>query len=409
MPTATHTHSVHTISLPKAATATRLESIDLLRGVVMIIMALDHTRDFFHNDAFVFNPEDLTQTNIVLFFTRWITHFCAPVFVFLAGTSAYLYSAKRTRKELSFFLFTRGAWLVFIELFILSLLRTFNPSFHFVHLQVIWAIGISMIILSALIHLRWSFILVIGIVLMAAHNLLDNVHVPGNNVLSLLWALLHEPARFTYGSYTINVLYPLLPWVGTMAIGYCAGILFTKEFDPVKRKKILLWLGCGVILLFIILRSFNVYGEAAHWSSQKNTAFTILSFLNVTKYPPSLLYLLVTLGPALILLALTERPLNALTKKIAVFGRVPMFYYLSHFFLIHLLAVVGAVILGYHWSDMILSGRVNAAPQLKGYGFDLPVVYLVWAFVIMVLYPLCKWFDHYKRKHLPKKRWLSYL
>ncbi len=403
------THSVHIISLPKTTRTTRLESIDLLRGIVMIIMALDHTRDFFHNDAFRFNPEDLSQTNPVLFFTRWITHFCAPVFVFLAGTSACLYGIKRTRKELSFFLLTRGLWLVFIELFILSLLRSFNLSFHFVHLQVIWAIGISMIVLAALIYIKWYFVFLMGIVLIAGHNLLDGVHVAGNGGLSLLWSLLHEPARFTYGRFTINVLYPLLPWIGTMAIGYCAGILFTREFDRAKRKRILLWLGSGAIFLFIILRSVNVYGEAAHWSFQKNTLFTILSFINVTKYPPSLLYLLVTLGPALIVLALTEGPLNALTRKVAVFGRVSMFYYLAHFFLIHLLAVGGAVILGYHWSDMILSGRVNAAPQLKGYGFDLPVVYAVWALVIGVLYPVCKWFDRYKRTHLPQNKWLSYL
>lgn len=409
MLTTTATHSVHTISLPKVARATRLESIDLLRGIVMIIMALDHTRDYFHNSAFLFNPEDLTQTNPVLFFTRWITHFCAPVFVFLAGTSAYLYGAKRTTKELSIFLFTRGLWLVFVELFVLILIKTFNPSFHFIHVQVIWVIGISMIVLSALIFSKWSFILLTGIVLIAAHNLLDGVHVPGNNGLSLLWSLLHEPGRFTFGPFTVSVLYPLLPWIGTMALGYCAGTLFARGFDPAKRKKILLWLGSGAIFLFIILRSGNVYGEAAHWSAQKNTVFTILSFLNVTKYPPSLLYILMTLGPALIVLALTERPLNALTEKISVFGRVPMFYYLSHFLLIHLLAVIGAVILGYQWSDMILAGRVNAEPQLKGYGFDLPVVYAVWASVILVLYPLCKWFDRYKRTHLPRNKWLSYL
>jgi len=409
MLTTTTMHRVRTSSLFEAAKATRLGSIDLLRGIVMIIMAIDHTRDYFHNSAFVFNPEDLTQTNPILFFTRWITHFCAPVFVFLAGTSAYLYGAKKTRKELSFFLFTRGIWLVFIELFILSLLRTFNPSFHFFNLQVIWAIGISMIVLSALIYMKWFFILLTGIILIGAHNLLDGIHVPGNNLLSFLWSLLHDPARFTFGPFSLNVHYPLLPWIGIMAIGYSAGILYARGFDPAKRKKTLLMLGFGAIVLFIILRSGNLYGDAAHWSAQKNTAFSILSFLNVTKYPPSLLYALMTLGPALIFLALTEKPLNAFARKIEVFGRVAMFYYLAHIFFIHLFAVIGVVILGYQWSDMILTGRVNAAEQLKGYGFDLAVVYVVWVGLILVLYPLCKWFDRYKRTHLPRYKWLSYL
>jgi uncharacterized membrane protein len=402
-------HRLRTGTSSEAVKTMRLESIDLLRGVVMIIMALDHTRDYFHNSAFVFNPEDLGQTNVLLFFTRWVTHFCAPVFVFLAGVSAYLYGAKKSRKELSFFLLTRGFWLLFTELFIISLLRTFNPAYHFFNLQVIWAIGISMIVLSAIIYMKWPFILLTGIILVAAHNLLDGIHVPGNNFLSFLWSVLHEPARFTIRPVSVNVHYPLLPWIGIMAIGYCAGILYSRSFDPVKRKKTLLSLGFGAIVLFIILRSGNLYGDAAHWSIQKNTAFSILSFLNVTKYPPSLLYTLATLGPACIVLALSEKPLNTLTEKIAVFGRVPMFYYLAHIFLIHLLAVIGAIILGYDWSDMVLSGRVNAAAQLKGYGFDLHIVYTVWAGVVLILYPLCKSFDSYKRMHSAKSRWLSYL
>jgi len=387
----------------------RIESIDLLRGTVMIIMALDHVRDYFHNSAFLYSPEDLNHTNIILFFTRWITHFCAPVFVFLAGISAYLYGTHKTKKELSLFLFTRGLWLVFAELFILSLFRTFNPSYHFFNLQVIWVIGVSMILLSAMIYMKRSLLFLLGILLIACHNLLDNVHVPGNNVPAFLWALVHQAGFFTFGNFTFHVHYPAIPWIGIMAIGYCSGGLFHREYKPEKRRTILLSLGLTVTSLFIILRYTNTYGDPSHWSAQNSFAFTVLSFLNVSKYPPSLLYTLMTLGPALIFLALTEKPLKAFPKKITVFGRVPMFYYLLHIFLIHLFALIAAVISGYKWTDMILTTMIYRSPALKGYGFNLLTVYVVWVALIFMLYPVCKWFDNYKRTHRPGQWWLSYL
>ena len=408
MSTITMDHPTIANSASRAIKGKRIESIDLLRGTVMIIMALDHVRDYFHRDAFHYNPEDLTQTSVVLFFTRFITHFCAPVFVFLAGTSAYLYGAKRSRKELSLFLLTRGIWLVLVELFIVSLFRTFNPGYFFTNLQVIWAIGISMMVLAAVIYMNRLFMLLTGILLIAAHNLLDTIHVPGNGIWSFLWAILHEARHFIYGQYDIYVHYPLLPWIGIMIIGYYFGQLYISGYDPVKRRKILLSLGFGAIALFIILRSGNFYGDAAHWSVQKNSAFSLLSFLNVSKYPPSFLYTLITLGPALIFLALTEKPLSALTAKLAIFGRVPMFYYLAHILLIHILATIGAMITGHPLSDMILSTSVFVAPGLKDYGFNLLVVYAVWIGLILMLYPLCKWFDQYKRSHLSTQRWLSY-
>ncbi|MBA2249476.1 MAG: DUF1624 domain-containing protein [Chitinophagaceae bacterium] len=392
----------------KTKKAKRIESIDLLRGIVMIIMALDHIRDYFHASAFLYNPEDLSQTNVLLFFTRWTTHFCAPVFVFLAGTSAYLYGTKRGKKQLSFFLFTRGLWLVFAELFIVTLEWTFNPSYPIFNLQVIWAIGISMIFLSAMIYMNKYAIFIAGILLMTTHNLLDNVHVQGNGIKSFLWALLHQPGYFTLGNFYFSVRYPLLPWIGVMAVGYVAGSLFIPTFKPKKRRKILLLSGGSAIALFIILRAGNFYGDAADWSIQKSTVFTLLSFLNVTKYPPSLLYILMTLGPALIFLSLSERPLNSLTSKITIFGRVPMFYYLMHLFLIHTFAIIGAIISGYKWQDMILSTRVNASPQLKGYGFYLITVYIIWISLIIILYPFCRWFDEYKRRNQSTKWWLSY-
>jgi len=396
-------------SSPKKITQKRIESIDLLRGIVMIIMAVDHVRDYFHGSAFLFNPEDLNHTNIILFFTRWITHFCAPVFVFLAGISAYLYGAQKTKKELSFFLFTRGLWLVFAELFILSLFRTFNPSFHFLNLQVIWVIGLSMIALSAMIYMTRTLVLVTGILLIACHNLLDNVHVPGNNIPGFFWALLHDPGYFTSGYFTFHVHYPAIPWIGIIAVGYCCGSLFTREFDPEKRRTILLSLGLITTVLFIIIRFINVYGDFSHWSVQSSVAFTILSFLNLTKYSPSLLYVLMTLGPALIFLAVTEKPLNGLGKMITTFGRVPMFYYLLHILLIHLFALIAAVATGYKWSDMVLTTMIYRSPGLKGYGFNLLTVYIVWVAVIVILYPICKWFDHYKRTHRAGQWWLNYL
>ncbi|MBC7830173.1 MAG: DUF1624 domain-containing protein [Chitinophagaceae bacterium] len=394
---------------PNVSNRTRIESIDVLRGIVMIIMALDHVRNYFHYDAFLYSPTDLTSTGIALFFTRFITHYCAPVFVFLAGISAHLYGIKRSRSELSYYLLTRGIWLVFVELFIISLALTFNPAYPMLNLQVIWVIGISMIILSAMIWMNRRYILLTAVLFIAAHNLLDNVHVPGSGIASFLWSLLHEPGDFIVGRFNIFVRYPVVPWLGMMAMGYCCGVLYNPQYDPVKRKKILLSLGSGAVALFIILRTFNLYGDAALWSMQKNAAFSLLSFLNVTKYPPSFFYTLLTVGSSMIFLSLAEKPLNTIAEKVSIFGRVPFFYYVIHLYLIHFLAMIGAIILGYHWSDMILSGRVNRAPQLKGYGFNLLVVYLVWVALVISLYPFCKWFDLYKRTHQHTKSWLSYI
>jgi len=371
----------------------------------MIIMALDHVRDYFHRDAFLYSPTDLSQTTIFLFFTRFITHYCAPVFVFLAGVSAYLYGGNKSRKQTAWYLFTRGLWLIFAELFLLSLGRTFNPSFPFFNLQVIWAIGISMIVLSAMIYMRRTLILLLAIILIAAHNLLDNLHMPNN----FLWSFLHEGGDFVIRDTHISVHYPVLPWIGIIALGYYFGRLFNSQYSPSKRKKRLLYIGSTMIAVFFILRTFNLYGDANHWFSQKNNVYSMLSVLNVTKYPPSLLYTLITIGPALIFLALTEKPLSSFTPKIVVFGRVPFFYYVVHIYLIHLLAIIGAQALGFNWSDMILDDRVNNVEKLTGYGFDLTTVYLVWFWLVLFLYPICKWFDQYKRAHQSRHKWLSYL
>ena len=376
----------------------RIQSIDLVRGVVMIIMALDHVRDYFHYDAFMYSPTDLSRTNVGLFFTRFITHYCAPVFVFLAGTSSSLYGLKRSKSELSFFLLTRGVWLVLIEIFAVGLFRTFNLAYTFSSLQVIWAIGLSMMALSAIIYMNRALILLTGLLLVVGHNLLDTIHVQGNSLPAFLWSILHDEKHFTFGRFLVFVHYPVLPWLGVMILGYYLGSLYAPDYDPRQRKRILRLLGVGALGLFVILRLDNWYGDAAHWSVQTNAVFSLLSFLNVTKYPPSLLYLLITLGPALILLATMEKPLNSLSRKIVTFGRVPMFYYLAHILLIHILAVVAALITG-HSGMGILNNAVNSIPELKGYGFGLAIVYTVWIAIVLLLYPLCKWFERYKRNH----------
>jgi uncharacterized membrane protein len=387
----------------------RLNSIDLVRGGVMVIMALDHVRHFFHQDAFLYEPTDLAHTNVLLFFTRWITHFCAPVFVFLAGISAYLYGVNKSRNDLAYYLFSRGVWLVFAELFIIGLGQTFNPAYPFYNLQVIWAIGISMIVLSVLIYLKRQYLLILALLLIGGHNFLDGLHVTGNGARAFFWAMLHEPGKFQIGHLTIYVMYPVLPWIGIMAVGYYLGYLFSVHFSPEKRIRVLVILGFSAIALFYFLRVFNIYGDPAPWTAHHSIGFSFLSLLNVTKYPPSLLYILVTLGPALITLAIAEGPLNAVTEKLVVFGRVPFFYYVVHIYLIHILALGAAVISGFHWTDMILHTRLNMTPGLKGYGFNLLTVYLVWIFLIVILYPCCKWYYSYKRARLSTRWWLSYI
>lgn len=383
---------------------TRIESIDLLRGIVIIIMAIDHVRGYFHADKFAFDATDLTKTNATIFFTRWITHFCAPAFVFLAGTSASIISQRKSIRELSKFLFTRGLWLVFVELTIVCFGWFFDPGFHFFALGVIWALGISMIVMSLLVHLPLKMVLIIGLVILFGHNMLDGIEVEGNSFKAFLWAVLHDSRRFEFGYPNVNAQYPVLAWIGIMALGYATGSLFKNEVSPAKRNKYLMIIGITAILLFIILRAFNIYGDHAPWSVQKNFLFTLLSFLNTTKYPPSLLYSLMTVGPALVFLSLMEKPLGKWAQPFLHFGRVPMFFYILHIYLIHSLVTVAIVVTGGDWHETVIkNGLKNFHPR-----FSLWVVYIVWVAVIVILYPFCKWYDKYKSAH-KEKWWLSYL
>ncbi|MEO5783573.1 MAG: heparan-alpha-glucosaminide N-acetyltransferase domain-containing protein [Ginsengibacter sp.] len=382
----------------------RIQSIDLLRGLVMIIMALDHTRDYFHSSAQIYNPLDLSQTSVFIFLTRWVTHFCAPVFMFLAGTSAFLIGLRKTKKQLSFFLFTRGLWLMLLELTVVYFGWSFNIHFPLSALITIWALGVSMVFLSALVFLPYKIILSVGIIIVAGHNLLDNFHVAGNSFTAFMWDELHDPRPLNFYGHIIITGYPILSWIGIIALGYCFGGLYKKEFSRAKRKKWLLAIGSTAIILFIVLRANNIYGDQQPWSAQQSGLFTFLSFINVTKYPPSLLYALITLGPAIIFLAFAEQPLNRFGRFISVYGRVPMFYYLIHIYLIHFLAMMAAQLTGFGWRAMI----ADIFPEIKGYGFNLWVVYLIWIGVVLALYPLCKWYDKYKTNH-KEKWWLSYL
>jgi uncharacterized membrane protein len=406
MSTATLT-TPHTFSTTLKS-SNRIESIDLLRGLVMVIMALDHVRDYFHADAFLFNPTDLDKTTVAIFMTRWITHFCAPVFVFLAGTSAFMIGSRKGKKELSAFLLKRGVWLIVLEFTVLNFAWFFNIHFSLIALTVIWALAIGMISLALFIHLPFKAILVLGILLVAGHNILDPIHVAGEGADAIGWSLLHEQGGFQFPLTFVFVGYPIIPWIGVMLLGYCFGSLYQPSYDALTRKKILLSIGGGAIVLFVLLRLLNIYGDPHPWSVQKDPLFTFLSFINVTKYPPSLLYVLITLGPALIFLAISEKYKGKLTQALVSLGRVPMFYYILHLYVIHILAVIAAILTGYTFSDMVFNTWVTDSPALKGYGFSLGVVYLVWIAVVLALYPLCKWYDTYKINHR-EQWWLSYL
>jgi uncharacterized membrane protein len=386
----------------------RVQSIDILRGIVMIIMALDHVRDYFHNDAFQHDPLDPGTTTPILYFTRWITHFCAPTFVFLAGTSAYMIGLRKTKAELSSFLIKRGLWLVLIEVVVISLGWTFNPLYNTIIFQVIWAIGISMLLLGVAVRLPYGVVFAIGALIVFGHNLLDYPEAAHKHEVGFLWDLLHD-SRFDTFTFAPNriliVAYAFLPWTGIMFMGYAAGKLFEPTVDTRKRQKTLLLLGTGLIVLFVVLRLLNGYGNPLPWTPQQNGMATFLSFMNINKYPPSLMYACITIGPALVVLALLEHVQNRFTEFVKIFGRVPFFYYVLHLYLIHLLTVILFFAKGYGTKDIV--GQTPFLFRPVTFGFDLWLVYIIWIAVILLLYPLCKWYNKYKSEHT--QWWLSYI
>ena len=391
--------------------APRLTSIDALRGLVMVIMALDHTRDLFSNATF--DPTDLTQTTPLLFFTRWITHFCAPVFVLLAGTSAFLsLSAGKSRGELARFLLTRGLWLMLLEVAVVTPLGwSFNFDYGFTRLQVIWVIGAAMVVLAALVPLApRRAIGVLGLVIVLGHNVFDGPHVAWLGGFAGAWKLLHNLTPLQpFPHKTVLSIYPIAPWFGVMALGYgCVGELMLV--DPRRRDRLLLIIGLSMIAAFVVLRASNLYGDPKPWAIQKDAVRTVLSFVNGAKYPPSLLYLLMTLGPAAIALAFADRLPRLITGVLTTYGRTPLFYYLLHLPILHGLAVLFSYVrygqAPWLFHDM-MAQKGAAHPIPPGYGYDLWVVYLVWIAVVAALYPACRWYARVKRRN--KHPLLSYL
>lgn len=395
---------------PKA----RIQSIDLLRGIVIVIMALDHVRDFFHIEGATGDPTNMDTTSPMLFFTRWITHFCAPVFVFLAGTSGFLQGLRKSKKELSLFLIKRGLWLVLAEVVLITFGITFDPGYHTIILQVIWAIGTSMIILGLLVWLPFPLILFYGFAIFFFHNLLDPIEARRGQDIPLIWKMLHSSFYFhpfdsSDPTRGILGIYAVLPWSGIMTLGYCFGKFFRREVDPTTRRKALLLIGSGLILLFVVLRFINEYGDSRPWSEQpRGGIYTFLSFFNTNKYPPSLMYACMTLGPAIIVLALIEKIQNGFTRFFVTYGRVPFFFYILHFYLIHLVCMVFFFADGRYGSDDIVPKQ---GPPLyfrpADFGFNLWGTYAVWIAIVLALYPLCRMYDRYKTNK--PKWWTSYL
>jgi uncharacterized membrane protein len=374
-------------------------------------MALDHVRDYTNTGYLFIDPTNMDTTTPTLFFTRWITNFCAPVFVFLAGTSAFLYGSKKTStKDLAKFLFTRGLWLVFIELTVVNFAWTFDISLSFHIFQVIWAIGICMILLAGLIYLPRKLLLVLGLIILFGHNVLDSITMTGNEPLSILWYFIHQDKFMVFkgGESIMFIHYPILPWLGIMILGYCFGYFYKKDFSVAVRKKWLLIFGLGSILLFVILRYINVYGDLVPWGEQRNAIYTFLSFMNTTKYPPSLLYTLMTLGPAILFLYSIESVQNSFTRVLVTIGRVPFFFYILHLYLIHLFGILSLVIIGENWQELVLTPARFMSRYLSDKGYDLWVTYAVWLLVVIILYPFCKLFMEYKANNRDKW-WLSYL
>jgi uncharacterized membrane protein len=265
-----------------------------------------------------------------------------------------------------------------------------------------------MIVLAAFVHVPFKVTIVVGLIMVFGHNLLDGFSVQGSGIDAILWSMIHQFQGFQLSEdYSLFIAYPLVPWVGVMLLGFCFGSLYLPDYSN-NRRSILLYMGCGLLALFVVIRLINGYGDPNPWSTQPNPVFTFLSFINVSKYPPSLLYLLVTLGPALIFLAVSENYSGWLSQRIKILGRVPMLYYLLHLYLIHLLALAAALLTGYETSDMVFNTWVTNSPNLVGYGFNLWVVYIVWIAVVIILYPLCKWYDEYKAVQR-SKWWLSYV
>lgn len=393
-------------------TSKRIASIDVLRGIIMVIMALDHVRDYLHITGFSQDALEVATTTPILYVTRWVTHICAPMFLFLSGTAVYLQGLKKARNVLSVFLLKRGLWLVIAQVTVVGFSYTFDPLFRYLPLMVIWAIGISMMILGGLIFLPYRFILVMGLLIVFGHNLLDIPEAMQGFEAGFGWDLLHHGYNVDYplgGGYILALWYPFLPWLGVMLLGYCAGVLFVPGYDAAKRRRILYQIGGGAIVFFFVLRYANFYGDPHPWMVQENIERSLFSFFKVCKYPPSLLFISITVGIGLVLLSAVEGFHNRLNGFFNTFGRTAFFYYIVHFYLIHLLCMIGFFLRGNTLERAIIEReKFPFMFAIPGEGYSLFVVYLLWIGVVLGLYPICRWYDGYKTNH-PEKWWLRYL
>lgn len=369
----------------------------------MIIMALDHTRDFFHSSAMMFQPEDLTRTTPAIFLTRWITHICAPVFMFTAGVGAFFWLNRggRTKRQLSEFLVTRGLWLALLDLTVVRFAMTFGKGM--VVLTPLWGLGWAMVALALLIYLPVGALAAVSVGTIALHNLLDGVNATQFGGAAWIWNCLHQLGVFRVFGAPVLISYPLVPWFAVMSAGFCFG--YVMILDPVKRRRLMVRIGLGLTVAFLVIRGLNIYGDPVPWSN-----LTVLSFLRCNKYPPSLDFLLMTMGPAILLLAWLDRVRFADTNPLIIFGRVPLFYFVLHLYVIHFLVFPLAWMRYGHAAFL-----VNPLPSMGGdraqfpphYGYDLGTVYLIWILVVAALYPVCLWFARLKQRR--SDWWLSYL
>lgn len=379
----------------------RMASVDMLRGLVIILMALDHTRDYFHSQAFLFDPTSPERTDLALYLTRWVTHFCAPTFVLLAGVSAFLQGeAGKGKAALCRFLWTRGLWLILLEMVVVNF--GWNFTIYGFGLQVIWALGVGMIALAGLIWLPRRAVLAIGVAIIAGHNLLGPIEPRDLGAWSPLWNVLHDPG---FVPPMVFVAYPVLPWIGVMAFGYGLAPVFTA--GPERRRRTLLVLGLAMIAAFLFLRGINVYGDPRPWKDFAEPMRRAFSFFDVAKYPPSLDYLLITIGPMLALLPALERLKGPVARILDVYGRAPLMFYVAHIYLIHAAMLLTGLAMGFRAEIFVWVLADPSRLVAAGWGFPLWVVYVVWIAVVASLYPLCRWWGELKRTR--RDWWLSYL
>ena len=395
----------------------RIVALDVVRGLVMVIMALDHVRDLLHIPAHTQNPTDLTTTTAPIFLTRWVTHLCAPTFVFLSGTSAFLSLRKRSPQtgnaagyqtdnaSSRLFLLKRGLVLILLELTLINFAFWTDIQFRSLMLQVIFVIGAGLILLSWLAKFSLRWLAVAGIVLVFGHDLHTLIPPFASTPARLIWSLLVRTDVFSSGpNFILLVAYPIIPWFGIMLLGYACGPLINQPMTV--RKPHLVQAGAVCLGTFLALRLLNVYGDPAPWVVQKTSLFTVLSFLNVSKYPPSLLYTALMLGIMFGLLWLADGAENGLMRLLRVYGNVPLFYYLIHWYLVKLAMIVMILIQGYSLHDMPLGSLSFGRPPAAG--VSLPVVYAVWLLLVALLYPLCRWYGRYKVSH-PEVVWMRYI